>query len=372
MAKPKILHLVNHYAPCIGGIENMVKGLCENLVKEGFDAEVVCLNRCANSCIDLPPHETISGVVVNRLPFVDLHYYKIAPAVMNFLKNADLVHIHGLGFFSDLLLSSKFIHKKPIVISTHGGIGHTKSFTTLKAIYFKHLNKVLLKNANKVCACSKGDLEIFSEVCNNLVLIENGVNTETYSKVVRVPERDSFIFVGRFSKNKRLDNLLKAFVFVVSKAPRAKLRIVGEDFDNILPELLQLVKGLHLEKNVEFVGKIEAPEKVAELYGKTEFFISASEYEGFGIAAVEAMAAGCIPILNDIPPFRTFVESAYNGLIVDFDNPANAAKKILELMSLSEMKLSNFSSNSRQLAQRFSWRNKVREFISVYTKLLNG
>ena len=48
-------------------------------------------------------------------------------------------------------------------------------------------------------------------------------------------------------------------------------------------------------------------DKVRQLMGRCSVIASASEYEGFGVAAVEGMSAGLFPLLSDIPTFRRLV-----------------------------------------------------------------
>jgi len=115
-----------------------------------------------------------------------------------------------------------------------------------------------------------------------------------------------FLFVGRLSKNKRLDNLLKTFGEVRKHTPNFTLTIVGEEFDWTTHQLKDLAKEAGIQKQVRILGRV-SDKKLNQIYKESDFFVSASEYEGFGIAAIEAMAAGNILILNDIPAFRELV-----------------------------------------------------------------
>ena len=59
--------------------------------------------------------------------------------------------------------------------------------------------------------------------------------------------------------------------------------------------------------------------------GRCSVIASASEYEGFGLAAVEGMSAGLFPLLSDIPTFRHLVKRAGVGMFVDFSDAEAAA-----------------------------------------------
>src|SRR3989344_3573554 len=163
----KVLHVTNHFHPCIGGVETFVKDLCLNLGKNGIYCEVLCLDKCPNAGQELPHKGDFGGIKVTRTAFFDFKYYKPSPSVFKMLsmaKNFDAIHVHGLGFFSDFFLATKFMHKKPVVVSTHGGIWHTKMAMPLKNIYFGFLQRFFfLSRAEAIIADSNNDFEIFSK-----------------------------------------------------------------------------------------------------------------------------------------------------------------------------------------------------------------
>ena len=214
-----------------------------------------------------------------------------------------------------------------------------------------------MKNANGVIAVSKEDLKLFKKIYPKTVLIENGVSLPNPKPK---KEKNRFLFVGRFSKNKRIDLLIKTF----SKIPNSKLIIAGNDFDNLLPSLKELTKELEMEKRVEF--KLNLPrEKIFDEYNKAEYFVSASEYEGFGITAIEAMHFGCVCILNDIPTFRDFCKGG-RGYLIDFNSPNKTTIKILKILETNKK---NVKKNYKKYTESFKWTSKIIRFIKIYSNL---
>ena len=368
----KILQITHHTLPCIGGIEKFAFDLCIGLKAKKIYSEILCLNNCPGSKKLLPKEEEINGVKIKRIPFLDLKYYKIAPFAIFHLKDFDIIHVHNIGFFSDFLAFTKPIHRKKLVINTHGGFFHTKNMSFLKKIYFNTLSRLSLSMFDIVIADSKNDENIFSKIIpKKTVLVANGVDISPFLKLWKKKEKNSFLFVGRLSKNKALAKLIKTFAVLSKKAPDVKLRIIGADFDKLKTSFKQLSFELGAEKNIEILGEVDK-KKLLEQMDKSMFAVSASEYEGFGIAVIEQMAARQIPVLSRIPNFEWFTENGKAGYIVDFSDENKAAKKIFEIMGKSEKELSEKSKISRETAKKFSMDKMVEKYERIYNGILSG
>ncbi len=368
----RVLHVIHNFLPCVGGMEAYLYNLCKYSRKAGIECSIVCLNKCPQGNWKLRAHETIEGIQVERIPYVDLGIYKIAPGVLGKVmrSGADIVHIHGIGFFSDFLSLTKPLHKKPIVLSTHGGIFHTKAHSRLKDFYFNKWEKLIAKGFDAVAACSKNDFALFKRISKKIVLIENGMDYAFFSGARNRAKPNTFIYVGRISKNKRVDNLIEAIAIVRRKIPNVKLTIAGEDFENLLPNLRQLVAEKKLQRNVQFaIGKF-SPDEVRAFYAGNEFFVSASQYEGFGISAIEAMACGTIPILNIIDSFSDFIKRSGAGFITNFEMPENASRIMLNAVALSKRQKEKLMQKGKNFAGEFDWGEKVKEFRKIYSALL--
>jgi glycosyltransferase involved in cell wall biosynthesis len=115
-------------------------------------------------------------------------------------------------------------------------------------------------------------------------------------------QKPMFVWVGRLDSNKDPHTVLNAFI---------SLREKGKDF-----RLYMLYGGAALEEEIK--AKIEkhklthhvillgkrSHEEVRHWMSQADYFISASHYEGSGVALSESMACGCVPVVTDIPSFR--------------------------------------------------------------------
>ncbi|MBN2067703.1 MAG: glycosyltransferase family 4 protein [Candidatus Diapherotrites archaeon] len=367
----RIAQLSNHYAPCKGGIEGFVQALAELLNKRGIYCTELCLNKCWESEEILKGEEKINNVVVKRMPFLNLRWLKIPRGLLGKIKGFDLVHVHSPGFFIDWLAITKPLHGKKLIVSTHGGIFHSNEIKLLKRLYFRVWWGLMFKAVDFVVCDSQHDFELFRKIAKKgrIKVIENAVPVEKYLALGKKKTKNSFLFVGRLSRNKRIDLMAEVFAKVSEKEKNFKVSVIGRDFEGLSPKLKARVRELGLEKNFAFEG--EVPEKrLMQAYGESEFFISTSAYEGFGISAIEGMAAGAIPLLSDIATFNTFVKHGKNGMIIDFAEKEKAAESILKAMQMPEREKQGMRKNGAEKAKEFSWQRKIDEYTEVYRQVL--
>lgn len=360
----KILHISNHFHPCVGGIERAVEGLCKSLLKRGHVSDVACLDTCAYTDERLLHFEKYENIRIFRFHYLNLRFYKLAPGVLKLLRDYDVIHVHGVGFFSDYLAITKSHHKKPLILTTHGGFFHTKKLKRIKRLYFVW-NRFSLRVFEKVIAVSRNDEAIFSTVYPGIEHIPNGILVDEFL-MKRKSEPHMLLYVGRISKNKRIDRLIETVALLKKRVPEVKLKIAGEDWEGIQKELEKLAEKRGVNENVEFLGKIKRAELI-ELLSETNFFVSASEYEGFGISAIEGMAAGCIVVLNDIPAFREFVNHGKNGFLVDFEDYESATTLLDDLIGKD---LSEVSKEAKKTASGYDWKSVVKRIEKVYAEAL--
>jgi alpha-1,3-mannosyltransferase len=355
-----ILQVCNHFHPCVGGVEKVVFDTSKLLALKGHKVKVICLNKCANNREKLPKTSIVEKISVERLEFLDLKYYKISPQIIKKIKEFDIIHIHGIGFFSDFLLATKFLHKKKIIISTHGGIFHTKNIGLAKWFYFNIIQRILLGFADKVIAVSKNDYEIFGKICKKITLIENGIVISKFKSGKKKP--GTMLYLGRFSKNKRIELLINALANL--KNENFKLTIAGTDSEGLFENYLKKAKELGIAEKIEFILN-PGEKQVIELYSSSEFFISASEYEGFGISLVEAMASKCIPIVQNNSGFKSIL-SDFKNCLVDYSKPEEAAKAIKNMIKIGIEEKIKLQKDLKKKAENYSLEKNYEKIINAY------
>ncbi|GBE57719.1 GDP-mannose:cellobiosyl-diphosphopolyprenol alpha-mannosyltransferase [bacterium BMS3Abin01] len=350
-------------------METYVAGLCRQLQLRGHRSDVATLDYLFNSGDPLPPYEHIDGIDVIRLPSRGNARYFFAPRLLELLPRYDLVHVHGVDFFVDMLGTLKIIHNQPLVLSTHGGFFHTQWFPSFKKAYFNTATRLSLKGVDRVIASSPKDEELFSRITDNVSLVENGIDFELFSGVDRKVRGEVLVFVGRISRNKRVDHLLEAFAIVRERRPRARLVIVGPDWEGLGEGLEQQARSLGIRESVTFAGNLSQDNLLKTLAGAS-LFVSASEYEAFGISAVEAMAAGIIVVVNRIRAFQDIVNDGNNGFLTDFSDSPVAAEAIDSALGMREAAAARMGLRAKKAACRYDWRSVAGEIIAIYQQVL--
>jgi alpha-1,3-mannosyltransferase len=100
------------------------------------------------------------------------------------------------------------------------------------------------------------------------------------------------------------------------------------------------------------------------------FFVSASEYEGFGLTVVEALSAGLLPIVSRIPTFQQIIDEAGLGLVAEFGNSDDAAQKIADFIRHSATLHASLRARAIRASQRYNWEAVEREFCAEYQNIL--
>jgi glycosyltransferase involved in cell wall biosynthesis len=109
-----------------------------------------------------------------------------------------------------------------------------------------------------------------------------------------------FLWVGRLNENKDPVTVVRAFLQFAEMNRDAKLYMIYQS-DELLGEI---EKVLRAPSPIVLLGK-KPHDELQKWYNDAGFFVSGSHHEGSGTALCEAMSCGCIPIVTDIPSFRS-------------------------------------------------------------------
>ncbi|WP_297585658.1 glycosyltransferase family 4 protein [Roseibium sp.] len=326
-----VVHVVRQYLPNVGGLENVVRNLVIRQKERVRDVKVVTLDRLfADPDRILSRYELIDGVEVHRIPYRGSSRYPVAPAVFKEVSGADLVHVHAVDFFFDALAIANFRKRRKMVATTHGGFFHTDKFATLKAGWFNTLTRLSSHQYEAIACCSSSDFQQFQKIAPKRVsLIENGVDIDKFRDASSQKPEKQLLALGRFSSNKRLDRVIDLLKQLNSQDREWKLDIVGMESDLTKADLLAKAEAAGVACNLQVHVGLEDVE-IRSVMRKCSFFVSASDYEGFGLVLIEAMSAGLIPVVHPNDAFKGLAGQHDLITLADYSRPELAASAITE------------------------------------------
>ncbi|MDP9086208.1 MAG: glycosyltransferase family 4 protein, partial [Pseudomonadota bacterium] len=328
-----LVHVVRQFRPGVGGLETFVDQLSQAQHRDGHRVRVVTLDHVFDSDMGrLPARETLDGIDVVRLPYVGSKRYPFALSVLGALGPAQIVHVHGIDFFADYLALSEPVHRRPMIISTHGGFFHTGFAQRLKRLYFWTITRAALSRFRLVVAVSDDDERMFRRIAGDRVqLIANKVD---FAKFAGLADRSSpdLIYFGRIAPNKEIERLLRWFEGLALIDRDCRLIVAGKPMGESLERLAAIATELRIRERVDF-HDTPTDEQLRALIARCSAYVCASSYEGFGIAAIEAAAAGLYPVLSAIGPFEAHLAKLGFGSSVAFDQPASWAESYARFAS---------------------------------------
>jgi len=166
-------------------------------------------------------------------------------------------------------------------------------------------------------------------------VVPNGVVvTETQANGSRSANGSVVTTVSRLVPRKGQDTVLRAMPRLLEKVPDAVYRIVGAGPE--LPRLQALAKQLHLTGHVEFYGQVSDIERERLLSECSVFVLTTREtrtdFEGLGIAVLEAMQKGKPVVVSRAGGVPELVEHGKTGLVVEPENPEMLGSAMIELL----------------------------------------
>lgn len=215
---------------------------------------------------------------------------------IEYYGKCDVIHVHFLGNgYMALKAGKRVCPDIPIVVTEHSSTIN-KPIQDI-AVYEKEIAYYTYSAADCLIAVSESLAKRIEENFGvKSKIIYNIVDLSLFSgSFIPVEKRDiDFISVGNLKKNKRMDLLIRCFCKAFGSNDDRRLVICGDgpEYNN----LKKLVRDYNAEGNVILTGKKTRVE-IAEYLSRSKAFILLSERETFGVAFIEAMAAG-LPVIS--------------------------------------------------------------------------
>ncbi|WPQ64661.1 N-acetyl-alpha-D-glucosaminyl L-malate synthase BshA [Chitinophaga sancti] len=312
---------------------------------------------------DFPPYESaLSSTMVD--------------VILN--QQLDLLHVHyAIPHASTAYLAKQIVSKTgrvvPFITTLHGTditlVGKDKTYAPVVTFSINESDAITAVSNNL-----REETYKYFQIEKDIEVIYNFVDTERFKR--REAELKHFrdaiapngekilLHVSNFRKVKRVPDVIKVFAQVREQVP-AKLLLVGDGPDR--PAIECMCREMGLCNDVRFVGKQEQLEDVMSI---SDLFLLPSDYESFGLAALEAMAAEVPVISSDaggLPEVNIHGETGYLSAVGDVDSMAKHAIELLK----DEKELARLRRGALKQAQRFHISNVIPQYEALYEEVIN-
>ncbi len=317
-----ILITVGIFPPDIGGPASFVPKIAKYLINKGHNVKIICLSDKEH----LTYKDDINVIRINRNSPIIFRWLKTVVKIYSNSKKSDLIFVNGLG--TETTIANLFIRKKVIRKIVGDPVWervYNKNLIDESFDDFQENNHGLSISLQKMIrnwSISKSNLIITPSqhlknfidkigFDKNIFVINNGVNIEQHNKVVLENNIIQLLVVSRLVSQKNIDSIIKAVK--VMENENIILNIVGDGSE--INNLKLLVKKYELDKQINFIGKIENT-KLNEYLKNADIFIQASNYEGLPHSILEAMNFE-IPILStDVGGCSVLLNKGERGYII--------------------------------------------------------
>ena len=253
--------------------------------------------------------------------------------ILSFLPESDFL----------VLLNKKFNRTKVILSVRNAPAMEYKS-----KLYNLAMRKLYPK-ADGIVFMTEECKKYFKNIYNSKsVIIPNAVNKEFITKNnEKITKREkTIVSVGRLSKQKNFELLIKAFSELDNRFDEYKLIIYGEGEER--KKLEKLIKSLEMSNRIMLPG---VEEKIKEKIINASLFVMPSLYEGISNALIEALALGVPTIATDSSGggSRSLITSDLNGKLIETNN-LEALVNAIESMLLDPENSEKMGQKAREIS----------------------
>ncbi len=357
----KVLHIINGLG--IGGAEKLITDILPLFREKNIETDLLLLNG-----IDTPFLRELKRSFSGNIYFLGNSYYNplYIYKIISYLKNYDIVHVHL--FPSQYFVAfAKFLSgsKIKLVFTEHNTVNRRISnakFRRLERFVYSYYSKI-------ICITDEVKLALIDNLSlptQKLITINNGINLDLIHDSIK-ENREKYgyadsdkliIMVAAFRKQKDQDSVIRA---LISLPPCYKLILVGDG--DRRGELTDLVDNLNLLDRVNFLG---VRTDVYNLIKMCDIAVLSSHWEGFGLAAAEAMACGVPVIASDVPGLSQVVSQG--GLLFEKGNIADLLDKIMLLENYDIYH--SIKDSGVKKSKSYSIEVMVDQIVDLYQKLV--
>jgi phosphatidyl-myo-inositol dimannoside synthase len=368
--KKRVIIFASEFPPGPGGLGNHAHCLANHLHANRYSVSVISVAR-EEFDRNASTHFEYDVVKIDNKGFRPLKYVNLVKALHKQVQSGEQPILIASGMLMLILLGiySIVFGKQFNAVA----IGHGIDINASNPLHRK-LVDYGLKQCKKIIAVSHYTAQkINSEFQHKVIVINNGFEKkENFTKAItKVNGTPSLITVGSISERKGQKNVVMALPAILKKYPDVHYHSIG--ISNQASLITETAKALHVENHISIHGPVDDVQLSATLAGSDIFAMlsghtSAGDFEGFGIAILEANHLGIPAIGSRNSGIADAIQDQFSGILVDEHNPEEVSSAVQAIMNNH----TQFSANARLHAARFSWSAIVKEYIEVFNEIIRN
>lgn len=300
-----------------------------------------------------------------RSPRRLLYSPELAAAANAAAATADVVHVHSLWLHPQFAGYRAAVRRgRPLIVSPHGALdpalasrGRARKWMT-NTVW----QRQMLERATLIHITTDAEGDLIRDVAPHVprFVVPLGIDLEDSEPPPQAREHfrrshlggydgPVVLFLGRITFKKGIDLLIEAVAQVCMKID-CRLVVAGPDDEELTPSLQTIAERCGIADRVTFVGPVFGEQRSAAFAAADAFALS-SHTENFGVAVIEAMAAGCPVVVSRAVNLATEMTAADAGIVVDLtrESVADGLRSVLASSSLRD----RMSRAGRDFAMRY-------------------
>lgn len=369
--KIKITHIITTIG--LGGAEAMLYRLLQNMDRNLYEVEVICLTEMGTygKLIERQLHIKVSicDMRSNSIRAV-LDCYRLC-------RGSDIIqtwmyHANLLGYILSILLKKKIIW----------GIHHSnlnKKENKRRTIFIAKLCARLSKRVDAIISCGPKVKEIHEAIGykgKQHHVIVNGINTDEYMPSKKrhyymeqfgIKNQPILLHVGRWDHLKDYENLIASLKWLCQLRQDFYLFLVGYEIDTFNKELMLMIEEAQLQQVTFLLG---SREDVPQLMAAADLFVLSSAGEGLPNVLVEALASGTCCVTTNVGDCEYLVGDY--GEVVSAKDAKALAMAINKALNYSSQQYAERASNGREHAlANYQIKQVVAQYHALYPAILD-
>lgn len=359
----------------IGGVERRIFELSRRLVLRGHEIHIFGLKEWEGDASFIKDGVYYHGLghsrpfyIHGRRSIVEACYFGGVVLTPLVKTHFDIIDCQNFPYFS--CFSAAFgstLRRSPLIITWHEvWKGYWTEYLGIQGYpgkIIELLSSRLSPYLVAVSAMTKNDLLSIRKGVN-ITVIPNGIDLRHINSIQPSGISSDIIFSGRLLKEKQVDLLIRAIALISIELPSIRCIIAGDGPERDF--LQNLVNEKNLEQNITFIGFLENHDDVIAVLKSSRVFASPSAREGFGIAALEAMACGLPVVTVDAP------KNALKDLVTEktgrvcLSTPDAFAEAALVCLHTRDV----MTGHCKEMAQDYNWEMIVEKTEKFYLGII--